>query len=116
MRHERSGLPLKAKNASVHIWLVEKHTGVVDEISSREVVRAVENHVVLGEDIQHVALIQPRLVLDHVHVRVQCCNGNPRRFGMPTRSVVWTTWRCKFDSSTMSASTIPSVPTPAAAR
>ena len=28
----------------------------------------------------------------------------------------WMTWRCRFDSSTSSNSTIPSVPTPAAAR
>ena len=37
-------------------------------------------------------------------------------FGTPTRSVVWITWRCRFDRSTTSSSTIPSVPTPAAAR
>ena len=28
----------------------------------------------------------------------------------------WMTWRCRLDSSTTSKSTIPSVPTPAAAR
>ena len=82
MRDEGGRLPLEAKNASVHIWLVEQHTGVVDEIPSREVVRAVEDHVILSEDLQHVALIEPRLVLHHIHVRVQCCDGNPRRFDL----------------------------------
>jgi hypothetical protein len=37
-------------------------------------------------------------------------------FGTPTRSVVWMTWRWRFETSTTSSSTIPSVPTPAAAR
>ncbi len=37
-------------------------------------------------------------------------------FGMPIRSLLWITWRWRFDRSTSSLSTIPSVPTPAAAR
>ena len=37
-------------------------------------------------------------------------------FGSPSRSVEWTIWRWRFDASTASSSTIPSVPTPAAAR
>ena len=36
--------------------------------------------------------------------------------GMPMRSVEWITWRCRLERSTSSSSTIPSVPTPAAAR
>ena len=37
-------------------------------------------------------------------------------FGVPIRSVVWMTWRCRLERSTSSSSTTPSVPTPAAAR
>ena len=37
-------------------------------------------------------------------------------FGAPTSGVPWITWRCRFDSDTVSSSTTPSVPTPAAAR
>ena len=37
-------------------------------------------------------------------------------FGVPMPSVVWMTWRCRFERSTTSSSTMPSVPTPAAAR
>ena len=37
-------------------------------------------------------------------------------FAMPTRSVVCRICRCRFESSTMSSSMMPSVPTPAAAR
>ena len=37
-------------------------------------------------------------------------------FLWPTRSVVWITWRWRFERSTTSKSTIPIVPTPAAAR
>ena len=36
--------------------------------------------------------------------------------GMPMRSLSWITWRCRFERSTSSSSTMPSVPTPAAAR
>mmetsp|Transcript_19680 Transcript_19680/g.39148 ORF Transcript_19680/g.39148 Transcript_19680/m.39148 type:complete len:223 (-) Transcript_19680:99-767(-) len=34
----------------------------------------------------------------------------------PIEPVPWMIWRCRFDSSTVSASTMPTVPTPAAAR
>ena len=37
-------------------------------------------------------------------------------FATPTRSVLWITWRCRLERSTTSSSTMPSVPTPAAAR
>jgi hypothetical protein len=37
-------------------------------------------------------------------------------FGSPSEFVEWAIWRCRFVSSTTSASMIPSVPTPAAAR
>src|SRR2546421_686912 len=37
-------------------------------------------------------------------------------FGTPTRSVVWMTWRWRLERSTTSLSTMPIVPTPAAAR
>ena len=37
-------------------------------------------------------------------------------FGSPSRSVEWTIWRWRFESSTTSGSMIPIVPTPAAAR
>src|SRR6266700_7596483 len=36
--------------------------------------------------------------------------------GMPMRWVEWITWRCRLERSTSSSSTMPSVPTPAAAR
>ena len=34
----------------------------------------------------------------------------------PISGVPWITWRCRFDSDTVSSSMTPSVPTPAAAR
>ena len=37
-------------------------------------------------------------------------------FGVPMRSVVWMTWRWRLERSTTSSSTMPIVPTPAAAR
>ena len=37
-------------------------------------------------------------------------------FGVPIVRVEWITWRCRLERSTSSSSTIPSVPTPAAAR
>ena len=37
-------------------------------------------------------------------------------FGTPMRSFEWATWRWRLERSTTSLSTMPSVPTPAAAR
>src|SRR3954452_24383579 len=44
------------------------------------------------------------------------CSSAESTFGTPMRSVVWMTWRWRFETSTTSSSTMPSVPTPAAAR
>ena len=37
-------------------------------------------------------------------------------FSVPMSDTPWMTWRCRLDSSTTSKSTMPRVPTPAAAR
>ena len=74
--------PSKRKMLPCTFGLFEKHAGVVDQISGGEVVGAVEDDVVVGEDVQHVALVKPRLVLNHVDVRIQGIDGQPRRFDL----------------------------------
>ena len=49
-------------------------------------------------------------------VVVYCASGARSAFESPSRSVECTICRWRFESSTTSSSTIPSVPTPAAAR
>jgi hypothetical protein len=44
------------------------------------------------------------------------CSSAESTFATPMRSVVWMTWRWRLETSTTSSSTMPSVPTPAAAR
>ena len=51
--------------------LAEKHARVVDEVARREVVGAVDDHVVVAEEALDVSAVEPLLVADDFHVRVQ---------------------------------------------
>ena len=87
-------------------------------IPGGEVVGAVHDQVVLGEDLQDVVVVQSLVVNHDGDVQVDLCDGVRRRLRLRTADVVWP-WmicRCRFDSSTTSNSTIPRVPTPAAAK
>ena len=95
--------------------------GVVHEVARREVVGAVDDHVpAVVEDPIDVLGGEPlRDTSSTFDVRVQRLDRRASRCrpsACRACSVEWTIWRCRFDSSTMSASTMPSVPTPAAAR
>ena len=63
---EDAGLALEAEDAAVGVGLVEQHAGVIDQVAGLEVVGAVGNDVVLGEDLEGVGAGQHGVVLDDV--------------------------------------------------
>src|SRR5690606_29716901 len=65
-----------------HVGLVQQHARVVDQVAGGEVVRAVDDEVVLGEDLQRVLVVQPRLVQADVDQRVDLLDGVPRALGL----------------------------------
>ncbi|MCD6059622.1 MAG: hypothetical protein K0Q89_3152 [Thermomicrobiales bacterium] len=82
MRDEGGRLSLEAENAPMRVRLLEKDAGIVDQISRREVVGTIEDNIVPGEDIEHIALIEPGLMHHHMHVRVQCFYCDPSGFDL----------------------------------
>ena len=67
---EHRHLALEAVDGAPHVRLAEDDGGVVDEVARGEVVGAVEDEVVVGEDLEHVVVVEPDVVLDDLHVRV----------------------------------------------
>src|SRR5439155_13439453 len=63
-RREQRGLSLELIDGAVHQRFGHELGRIVDEVSDREVVRAVDDHVVALEDLEHVRREQQRLVAD----------------------------------------------------
>src|SRR5712692_284679 len=51
---EDRSLSVEAKDAAVDIRLAEKHTGVVDQVTSRKVVGSVDDDVVVGKNVEGI--------------------------------------------------------------
>src|SRR5436189_571711 len=64
-RHEDRGLALELVDRAVDERLAHELRRIVDEVTDREVVRAVDDDVVALEDLEHVRREKQRLVADH---------------------------------------------------
>jgi hypothetical protein len=82
VRLEHGDLTLEAVDASVHDRLVVLHRRVVEEIAGGEVVGAVDDDVVLGEDAIDVLARESLLVADDLHVGVERFQGLSRGLGL----------------------------------
>src|SRR5437867_3215810 len=74
-RVEDARLALEAEDRSVDVWLVQEDRRVVHEVPGREVVRSIDDDVVVCQGLQCVVRGQARLVRLHVDVRVDL--GDP---------------------------------------
>ena len=64
-------LPLEAEDAAVSVGLSEDHARIVDEIPRREVVGAVEDDVIVAEDLERVLRGQRGLVAVDLERRIE---------------------------------------------
>ena len=106
--------PFEAENRAVHIRLAEQHAGIVHQIARREIVRAVDDDVVVLEKIERVFAGQARLErIDLDRPDSDCASDRAAAsiFGLAhiarCRKV---TCRCRFVKSTTSKSTSPDAP------
>ena len=96
-----------------------RRAGVGHRIARVEIVGPVGDDVVPADQLGGVLGRQPKGVRLDEHMRVDAGDGvlpRCRVLASPTAAVSWITCRCRLDSDTVSSSTMPSVPTPAAAR
>src|SRR5205085_7782798 len=61
-RPEHTRLSFKAKDRAIDVGFAGQHAGIVDEIARREIIRAVNNDVVIAEQLKRVLARQARLV------------------------------------------------------
>ena len=69
-RPEHRGLPVEPVDRAPHVRLLQEVRRVVDHVARGEVVGAVDDQVVVGEDPQHVVVVEALVVDDHVDERV----------------------------------------------
>src|SRR5207244_12763740 len=70
LRVEDGCLPLEPEDARVDVWLPQQDARVVDQVARRKVVCAVQDDVVLLQDLQRVRGVEPDLVWFDSYVRV----------------------------------------------
>ncbi len=63
LRIKHGQLALKAEDAAVHVGLAQKHAGVVNQITGREIVRPINNDIVVFEDFESIGAGQRNIVL-----------------------------------------------------
>ncbi len=69
-RPEDAGLAVEAVDRAPDVGLVQEVRRVVDHVARREVVGAVDDQVVVLEDLEHVVVLEALVVHDHVDQRV----------------------------------------------
>ena len=79
---ERRKLPVEPEQRRRHQRLAGEHAGVVDQKPRVEVVAAVGDDVVAGDEVEDVVGVHPGLVGDRVHVGVQRRHGLPGAGGL----------------------------------
>ena len=81
-RPEDRRLAVEAVDRAPDVGLVQEVRRVVDHVARREVVGAVDDQVVVGEDLEHVVVVETLVVHDHVDQRVGLLDGVARRLGL----------------------------------
>src|SRR5437660_3353714 len=79
---EYSDLTFKAEDATMHYRLILKNRGIIEQIARWEVVGAVENDVVIGDDPPDVGFVQALQVSNHIDVGIERVDGLTGGFGL----------------------------------
>src|SRR6185369_14420510 len=79
MRGEDAGLTFKTKDGAVNIRLFEQHAGIVGQVARREIVRSINNDVVVLDDLDRVFAREARVMKDDVDPGVDAVDGFLRR-------------------------------------
>src|SRR4029453_10437292 len=72
---EDGGHALELEDGAVDVGLAREIAGVVDEVAGVEVVRPVDDEIVVLDDVHHVVHVDARGQLDHFHVGIEGLDG-----------------------------------------
>ena len=79
VRDEGGDLSLEAQDRGRDDGLAEPHSCIVQEVAGREVVGAVDDHVVRLDELEDVRRVEARVVCDDLHVGVERLDRSLRR-------------------------------------
>ena len=79
---EHGGLAFEAEDRAVDVGLAQQHTGVVDQVAGRKVVRAVADNVVGTHDVESVLARERRFVEIHLAVGIDLEDARLGRFDL----------------------------------
>jgi hypothetical protein len=116
---EDRSLALELEDAPVNQGLAGKITGIVQEVLGGEIIGPIEDQVIVPYDPVDIGRGEAFLIGGNGDTRIQGLDRFLGRFSLGSADIlaeIWRIWRCRLLKSTLSESTIPSLPTPAAAR
>src|SRR5690606_13195116 len=73
-------LAFKTEDRGVNIWFTQHHARVVYQVACGEIIRAVGNHVVVGDNVQRVFRCKPHLMNFNTDMRIQAPEPFPGGF------------------------------------
>ena len=79
---EDAGLAVKTEDRTPHVRLAEQHASIIDQVTGREIVCAVHDQVVVGEDLHDVVHAELLFVHHNVHIRVDLVDTVPGRLSL----------------------------------
>ncbi len=71
VRLEDRQLPLEAEDAAMHNGLVGDDRGIVKQIARREIIGAIKNHVVVGDDARNVVFVEALDIGNNVDIGIE---------------------------------------------
>src|SRR6266545_4829265 len=75
VRGEDRGHALELEDGAVDVGLAREIAGVIDEVAGVEIVRPVDDEIVVLDDVHHVVHVDACGQLDHLHVGIQGLDG-----------------------------------------
>jgi hypothetical protein len=87
VRSEDAGLAFKTENGTVDVGFLEENAGVVGEVTGREIIGAVDDDIVLADDVEGVFAGKPGVMDDDFAGGVDAVDGFLGGFSLGTSDV-----------------------------
>ena len=77
-------LPIKPENRSIDVRLFGQYARIADAISRGEVIRAIDDYIIILDQVHHIFRVHQNLMRDDVAIRMRVeqrpCGGGPLQY------------------------------------